>query len=70
MQFVPSEISIFGVFVSPYVPCGVLGLLMASTTARLLNRYRASRFLAYPPLFFVALVVLYGGLLSLFVFPG
>ena len=43
---------------------------MASATARLLNRYRASRFLAYPPLFFLALVVLYGGLLSLWVFPG
>ena len=70
MHFVPSEISIFGVYVSPYLPCGVLGLLLASVTARLLNRHRASRFLAYPPLVFLALVVLYGGLLSLFVFPA
>jgi hypothetical protein len=70
MHFVPAEVSIFGIYVSPYVPCGVLSLFLASMTARLLNRYRASRFLAYPPLVFLALVVLYGGLLSLFVFPG
>jgi hypothetical protein len=70
MHFLPSEISIFGVYVSPYLPCGVAGLLLASATARLLNRRRASRFLAYPPLFFLALVVLYSGLLSLFVFPA
>ena len=38
---------------------GMLGVLLASLTARLLNRYRWSRFFFYPPLVFVALTVLY-----------
>jgi hypothetical protein len=70
MHFVPSELSIYGVYVSPYLPCVVLALLLASATAWLLDRRRLSRFLAYPPLVFLALVVIYGGLLSTFVFPG
>ena len=34
-------------------------MLLAYLTARLLNRYRLSRYLFYPPLVFVALTVLY-----------
>jgi hypothetical protein len=70
MHFVPSEISIQGVYVSPYLPSTVAALVLASATAGLLNRLRLSRFLAHPPLVFLALVVIYGGLLSIFVFPG
>ena len=64
---------VFDAVTSQHRLLAVLGHVGYQTLIRLnrvYNRYRASRFLAYPPLFFVALVVLYGGLLSLFVFPG
>jgi len=37
----------------------MLGAFLAYLTAHLLNRYRLSRYLFYPPLVFVALTVLY-----------
>lgn len=70
MHFFPREISIYGVYVSPYLPCGVVALLLASATVQLFNRHRLSRFFAYPPLVYLALVVIYGGLLSIWIFPG
>ena len=45
----------------------ILGLLAALLTARLLNRFRLSNYVFYPPLVFLALTVIYtvliGGLL-------
>mgnify|MGYP003561740025 CR=1 FL=1 len=45
-------------------------MLLASLTGRLLNRYRLSRFFAYPPLVLLALAVTYTVLLATFVIPG
>jgi hypothetical protein len=36
----------------------------------LLNRYRLSRFFYYPPLVFLALAIIYGGLISIFLIPA
>jgi len=49
---------------------GIVGLAGAVLTARLLNRLRLSRFLFYPPLVFVALMVIYTVLVATFVVPG
>jgi hypothetical protein len=70
LKLIPHEIAFGGVFLSPLLAAGFLGLLAAWLTAHLLNRYRLSRFFAYPPLVFVALVVIYAGLISIFILPG
>ena len=46
-------------FLPPMLVAAILGVSLAFLTARLLNRYRLSRYLIYPPLVFVALTVLY-----------
>jgi len=64
---IPNEFAIGGVYMPPLLVCGVLGLLLASATARLLNKYRLSRHFFYPPLVFVSLAVIYTVLLGTFV---
>jgi hypothetical protein len=59
MTGVPTELTVGGIYLPPMLVAGMLGVLLASLTARLLNRYRWSRFFFYPPLVFVALTVLY-----------
>jgi hypothetical protein len=44
-----------------------LGLLAAVVTANLLNRYRLSRFFFYPPLVFLALMIIYTVLIGTFI---
>ena len=56
---IPSEFAIGGVYMPPLLVAGMLGTLLALLTARLLNRFRLSRYFFYPPLVFVALTVIY-----------
>ncbi len=56
---VPSEFAIGGVYMPPMFIAAILGVVLAVLTARLLNRYRLSRYFFYPPLVFVALTVIY-----------
>lgn len=67
MMQVPHEFAIFGVFMPPLLLDGILGTIAASLTARLLNRYRLSKFFVYPPLVFVALIVIYTVLIGTFI---
>ena len=59
MNSIPNEFTIGGIYLSPLLVAGCLGVLLAYWTARLLNRYRLSRYFFYPPLVFVALAALY-----------
>lgn len=59
MHFVPSELAIGGVYLPPLFILGILGTISATLTARLLNRFRLSIYFFYPPLVFVALVIIY-----------
>ncbi len=59
MQLFPSDFSIGGVYFPPLLIAALLGTAAAWLTAQLLNRYRLSRFFAYPPLVFLALTVIY-----------
>jgi len=59
MNDIPSEFTLGGVYLPPLLVAGCLGFLLAYWTARLLNRYRLSRYFFYPPLVFVALAALY-----------
>ena len=70
MYFIPKEFTIGGVYFPPLLLAGILGALAAGTTAYGLNRYRLSRFFYYPPVVFLALAVIYTGLIGTFVIPA
>jgi len=70
MYPIPSELAIGDVYFPPLLIVGVLGFLLASLTGLAFNRYRLSRFFAYPPLVILALAVIYTVLLGTFVIPA
>jgi hypothetical protein len=53
----------------PLLVVSVLAVMATSVTARLLNRYRLSRYFFYPPAVFVALTVIYTVLIGTLVIP-
>jgi len=57
MSRIPVEISMNGVYLPPWLPAALGGLLLALIVTTLANRTGLSRFVWHPPLFFVALVV-------------
>ncbi|MGD8978421.1 MAG: DUF1656 domain-containing protein [Gammaproteobacteria bacterium] len=59
MGLVPHEFAIGGVYLPPMLIAAVFGTIATLVTARLLNRYRLSRYFSYPPLVFVCLLVIY-----------
>jgi hypothetical protein len=69
MHFIPKEFVIGGVYFPPLLIAGFFGVLAAGLTAMLLNRYRLSRFIYNPPLIFVALSVIYTGLIGTILIP-
>jgi hypothetical protein len=69
MNYIPHEFVIGGIYFPPLLIAGILGVLASALTAMLLNRYRLSRFLYNPPLVFLALSVIYTGLIGTFLIP-
>ena len=51
----------------PLLIAGLLGAIAAVVTARLLNRYRLSRYFFYPPLVFLSLMVIYTVFIGTFI---
>lgn len=70
MFFIPKEFTIGGVYFPPLLIAGIIGVTLAVLTALLLNRYRLSRYFFYPPLVFLALAVIYTGLIGTFIVPS
>lgn len=68
-MLIPHEIHIGEVFIPPMLLAGILGVIAASITAKLLNRYRLSRYFFYPPLVFVALMVIYTIIIGWIIVP-
>jgi len=64
---VPHEFAIGGVYMPPLFVAAVIGTIAALVTARLLNRYRLSRYFSYPPLVFISLAVIFAVLVGTFV---
>jgi hypothetical protein len=56
---IPSELAIGGVYLPPMLLASLLGLIAAGFTARWMNRRRLGRYLANPPLVFLAMIVIY-----------
>ena len=67
MILVPHELNIGGVYLPPLLIAAVLGLIAAVASSRLLNRYRLSKYFFYPPLVFLALMVIYTALIGTFI---
>ena len=67
MNPIPHEFAIGGVYMPPLLVASFLGAVAAFITARLLNRYRLSRYLFYPPLVFLSLAVIYTVFIGTFV---
>jgi hypothetical protein len=70
MNLIPSEFVIGGVYFPPMLIAAFLGTAAAWLTAHLLNRFRLSRFFAYPPLVLLALAVIYTVVLGTYVLPA
>ena len=66
-DLIPNEFAIGEVYLPPLLICGVLGLLLATWSAQMLNKYRLSRYFFYPPLVFVSLAVIYTVLIGTFI---
>lgn len=70
MHRVPCEFAIGGIYMPPLLIAATLGTIAAVATARLLNRFRLSRYFFYPPLVFMALAVVYSILIGTFLIPS
>ena len=66
---VPHEIYVGEVFMPPMLLAGILGVIAAAITARLLNKYRLSKYFFYPPLVTVALIVIYTVMIGWLIVP-
>lgn len=66
---IPSEFTIWGIFMPPLLVASVLGVLVTTVLVKILNRYRLSRLLFYPPLAFLALSVIFTCLIGTFIIP-
>ena len=68
-DYVPSEFNMGGVYFPPLLLAAITGVVLTWLTVMLLNRYRLSRFFAYPPVVFIALAIIYTGLIGTFLIP-
>jgi hypothetical protein len=70
MDLIPHEFTVAEVYFPPLLIAALLGLVAATLTARLLNRFRLSRFFFYPPLVLLALAIIYTVLIGMFLIPS
>ena len=63
------ELSVGGVYFSPLLFAIILGVIVAWLVTRVLNWTRLSRFVWFPPLFFLALAVICTHLIGRFLIP-
>ena len=69
MSYIPHEFAVGEVFMPPLLVASLFGAIAAVITIRLLNRYRLAKHFFYPPLVFLALMVIYTGLIGTFFIP-
>ncbi len=69
MPLIPAEFNIAGVYFPPLLLASAIGVAGAAVTALALNRYRLSRYFYFPPVIFLALAVIYTGLVGTILIP-
>lgn len=67
MKPIPHEFAIGEVYMPPLLVAAFLGLMAAMVTARLLDRYRLTKYFSYPPLVFIALTIIFTVMIGTFV---
>lgn len=68
-MLIPHELYLGEVFIPPMLVAGILGIIAAAITAKLLNKYRLSKHFFYPPLVIVALIIIYTVLFGWIIVP-
>lgn len=69
-DFPPRELVVLsGVYLPPLLVAATIGGFAAWLTVLLLNRYRLSRFFAYPPIVLLSLAIIYTVLAGTFLVP-
>ncbi len=66
---IPVEFNIGGVYMPPLLVASVLGVITAMIIAKLLNKYRLSKYFFYPPLVFVAMVIIFAVFYGAIIIP-
>jgi hypothetical protein len=69
LGLIPSEFNLGGVFVPPLLVAALMALAATWVTARFLNRWRLSRYFFYPPLVYLAILVIYTVVIGTFIVP-
>jgi hypothetical protein len=59
MNLIHHELNLGGVYVPPLFLAVIIGTMMAIYVAKLLNHYRLSNYLFYPPLVFLAMATIF-----------
>ena len=67
MTPIPHEFAIGGVYLPPLLVAAVFAFFASVLTARVLNRYRLSRYFFYPPVVVLSLTVIYTLLIGTFI---
>jgi hypothetical protein len=69
MTTMPKEIDFIGIYLPPGLVVGIVAFFAALGTAMLLNHFRLTRFIAAPPVFFLAMIAVYYVVASTFIIP-
>jgi uncharacterized protein DUF1656 len=64
---IPHEFAIGGVYLPPLLIAAIVGVLLATLSGHLLNRYRLSHHFFYPPLVMLAMMTIYTVLIGTFI---
>ena len=67
MNMIPHEFAVGEVLMPPLLVVSIFGVIAAVVTTRLLDRCRLSKYFFYPPLVFLALIVIYTVLFGTFI---
>ena len=66
----PHEFAIGGVYLPRLLIAAILGFIAAHLVAKWLNRLRLSKYFFYPPLVYLAMVVIFTVIFGTFVIPA
>jgi len=70
MNSMPQEFVIGGAYMPPLLIASFFGFAAALLTAQLLNKYKLSKYFAFPQVVLMALIVIYTVLFGTFIIKG
>lgn len=70
MSQIPHEFVIGGIYMPPMFIAAILATIVAYFISGLLNRYNLAKYFFYPPLVFVALMVIFTVIIGTIIIPS